>query len=150
MTTRRSSRRRKAVAEAIGRHLAMPALAASAPQAIDTDLDHALAMMASARRSLLRADVALEAILRDSTDPDEQARASVELPRVRRELELLENRRRTLVDGTATLRPPHTEDVAEAQRVADDLARVISQSGKVAAIVGLTADAVRLTEKLVA
>lgn len=119
MTARRFSRRRKAVAEAIGRHLAMPALAASAPQAIDTDLD-------------------------------EQARASVELPRVRRELELLENRRRTLVDGTATLRPPRTEDVAEAQRVADDLARVISQSGKVAAIVGLTADAVRLTEKLVA
>lgn len=113
-----------------------------------TDLDRALTVMAAARRVLLDAQVALEAILRDRTDPAEQAAAGAGLLDIERELQLLENRRRVLVDGTATLNPPSGDDVAAAERVATDLGAVIAANGKAAAMIGLVADAVRLGEKL--
>lgn len=117
---------------------------------LDEALDRALQLIAAARSALLAAQAQLEATVRDSTDPTEQAEASAELLRVERELELLKARRAALVGGTATLRPPSDTDVAEAQRIAGELAKDISGSARVAAIASLAAGAVRLSEQLVA
>lgn len=149
--TKQSSKRRRVVAKQPTRSRELDAgLATAAPTAGGDDLDRALEVMAAARRSLLESQAGLRAILRDSTDDAEQAQASVELLRIERDLELLENRRTALVNGAATLRPPSAADMAEAQRLAGVLAQVLAANGKVAAIVGVTADIVRLTEKLVA
>lgn len=152
MTTASSMRRRKTQRAAARASKPPPIVtrraALEARDEEGTDLDRALAVMAAARRVLLDAQVALEAIVRDSTDSAEQAAASAGLLDIERELQLLENRRRVLVDGTGTLNPPSGDDVAEAERVATDLGAVIAANGKAAAIIGLVADAVRLGEKL--
>lgn len=141
MSTRRSSRRRKDVAQAAQGRLAM----------IDTELDRKLALIEATRRSLLAAEAALTPILRDSIDPDEQQQAGLELLRVTRELALLEQRERALEAGAvATLSAPSDDDIAEAQRIAAALARVISGNRKVAAVAGLLGDAIRLVERLAA
>jgi plasmid stability protein len=152
--TKQSSKRRMAAKQSTRSRtrdagLATAALEAASP-AVEDDLDRALEVMAAARRSLLDAEVRLRAILRDSTDDTEQAQAGTELLGVVREIELLENRRTALVSGTATLRPPSAGDIAEAQQLAGDLAQVLAANGKIVAIIGVTADIVRLTEKLVA
>jgi hypothetical protein len=129
--------------------LALEALGALEGPSAEADLDRALQLMAEMRLDLLKIKARLEVIMRDGTDPDEAARASLELLTVQRELELLDQRRRALVDGVATLRPPRDEDIAQAQRRAQDLAEVLSQDAKVAALAGLAADLARLSERLV-
>lgn len=124
--------------------------ASAALESASSDLDSALAMIALARRSLLAAQVRLKAILRDSTDPTEQADASAEVLGVERDLQLLESRRGVLVGNVARLRPPSEPDIVEAQRLAGLLAQVLAANAMVSAIAGLTADLVRLTEKLIA
>ena len=108
----------------------------------------ALALIAQTRVALLTAQAALEAIVRDSIDPAEQAAAAAGILRIERELALLEARRRELVDGSATLDPPSADDIAEAQRIAGKLGQIIAANAKAAAIVGLVADAVSLAAKL--
>lgn len=162
MKISRSSRRRqvaKSVQPALSKSIPMPMRAAEqqaggvleavAPD-LDEALDRALQLIAATRSALLAAIAQLEAIVRDSTDPTEQAEASAELLRVVPELELLKARRVALVGGTATLRPPGDADVAEAQRIAGELAKDISGSARVAAIASLAAGTVRLSEQLVA
>lgn len=153
--TKQSSRRRGVAAKQATRSrepavgLVTAALQSAAAD-VDEEFDRALVVMAAARRAMLEAEAALRAVLRDSTDDVEQAEAAVELLKVTRELELLENRRTALVNGSATLRPPSQADIAEAQRLAAELGQVIAANGKVAAIVGVTADIIRLTERLMA
>lgn len=158
MKISRSSRRRQ-VAKSVQPALPKPMPAAEQQtggvlEAVATDLDealdHALQLIAATRSALLAAIAQLEAIVRDSTDPTEQAEASAELLRAVPELELLKARRAALVGGTATLRPPGDADVAEAQRIAGALAKDISGSARVAAIASLAAGTVRLSEQLVA
>ena len=116
----------------------------------DEALESALKVMDVARTALLQAESGLRVIQRDSTDDTERADAAVELINVTRELELLEARRRSLVDDIASLRPPSPGAVDEARARASRLAQVLASNGKVAAIAGLVADIVRLTERLVA
>lgn len=154
MKVSRSNRRRQVVQPALPKP--MPAaeqqagVFEAATTELDEALDHALQVIAATRSALLAAKARLEAIVRDSTDPTEQAEASAELLRVERELELLKARRAALVGGSATLRPPSDANVAEAQRIAGELAKDISGSARVAAITSLAAGAVRLSEQLVA
>lgn len=160
-----NSRRRRIAAKQGGRKrpnagtvMLTTALAADAPMAAfvaeanpaDEALERALKVMDIARTALLQAQSGLEVIKRDSTDDTERAEAAVKLINVVRELELLEARRNSLVGGGATLRPPSPGAVDEAQERASRLAQVLASNGKVAAITGLVADIVRVTERLVA
>ena len=147
MTTVSSRRRRKTV-RTTARPVSTRGAALESRDAAGGDLDQALRVMAAERRVLLGAQVALEAIVRDSTDPAEQAAASAGLLDIERDLQLLESQRRELVDGTATLNPPSAADVAEAERIAASLGDVIAANRKAAAIIGLVADAVRLGQRL--
>ena len=147
MTTVSSRRRRKTV-RTTARPVSTRGAALESRDAAGGDLDQALRVMAAERRVLLGAQVALEAIVRDSTDPAEQAAASAGLLDIERDLQLLESQRRVLVDGTATLNPPSAADVAEAERIAASLGDVIAANRKAAAIIGLVADAVRLGQRL--
>ena len=143
-------KRPNAATAALAAHAPMAALAATEADSATEDLQNALKVMDVARTALLQAEAGLGVIRRDSTDDTERAEAAVELISVTRELELLEARRRTLVDGTATLRPPPPGMVDEAQQRASRLAQVLAANGKVSAIAGLFADIARLTERLVA
>ena len=165
MSRSRSSRRRLSVNQAMllqaqqgpNKHTtASPKAAgtplAAAPQPLDIDpaLDLALQIMAEARAALLDAKAQLQFIIDTSTDATEQGAASAEQLSVVRELGLLDARRLALTGGSQKLKPPTAGDLAEAQRIAAALAIPIAGSGRVAAIAALAADAVRLTEKLVA
>ena len=81
-----------------------------------TDLASALALIAKTRQALLSAQVALEAIVRDSIDPAEQAAASAGLLRIQRDLEFLDNLRRVLSGDSATLNPPSDTDISNPLR----------------------------------
>jgi hypothetical protein len=98
--------------------------------------------------SLLAAEAALGVILRDSTDPVQQSTCAAEILGVRRELELLKNKRRVLMDGTATITPPTAGMVTTAQENAARLAHVIATTAQFAAIVGLVKDSLTLFERL--
>ncbi|MDO9283962.1 MAG: hypothetical protein Q7U26_03625 [Aquabacterium sp.] len=157
MKISRSSRRRqvaKSVQPTLPKPMPAAALSGGVLEAVSTDvdeaLDRALQLIAATRSALLAAKAQLEAIVRDSTDPTEQAEASAELLRVEPELELLRARRAVLVGGTATLKPPGDAEIAEAQRIAGELAQDISGSARVAAIASLAAGTVRLSEQLLA
>ena len=113
-----------------------------------TDLASALALIAKTRQALLSAQVALEAIVRDSIDPAEQAAASAGLLRIQRDLEFLDNLRRVLSGDSATLNPPSDTDISKATRIADKLAQVIATNAKAAAIIDLAANAVDLAKQL--
>ena len=152
MKVSRSSRRRQSARSELPKPMPAAGQAegvfeAATPE-LDEALDRALQIIAATRSALLAAKSQLKAIERDSTDATEQAAASAELLRVERELELLKARREALVGGSATLNPPGDADVAEAQRIAGELAKDISGSARVAAIAGLAADAVKLSDKL--
>jgi hypothetical protein len=123
---------------------------AATTSAEDDAFDQAFRMLESARRSLLAAEAKLRIILRDSTDPTEQAQASAELLENVRQQSLLEALRLALESRSATLRPPSAESIAESQRLAAVLAQVLATNAKVSAFVAVTADIVRLIEKLVA
>lgn len=142
MTKSALPRRRKTAATTQAKPMPVRNLALEARDDGDGQLAAALALIAQTREALLAAQAALEAIIRDSTDPAEQAAAAAGLLRIERDLALLESQRRELLDGSARLNPPSANDIAEAQRVADRLGQVIAASARVAAIVGLVADAV--------
>lgn len=142
--------RPNATSAALAANAPMAAIVAAETDPAQKSLEDALEVMDVARTALLQAEAGLRVIRRDSTDDTERAEAAVELINVTRDLELLEARRHSLVDGTATLRPPPPGAVEEAKQRASRLAQVIADNGKVAAIEGLVADIVRLTEKLVA
>jgi hypothetical protein len=154
-TTRKPKRRRKVL-----RPAARPMRASLAPgefaepaAAADSDtqgLKEALAMIEIARQKLLEAQARLEAVLRDSIDDAERAEARSGLIVIQRELELLEQRRALLVGGAATLKPPSSADIAAAQSRAAELAQVLAANARVAAVMGLVTDLIRLTEELVA
>lgn len=151
IAAKQSGRKRpNAATAALTANAAMAAFVDAESDSATEDLQNALKVMDVARTALLQAEAGLRVIQRDSTDDTERAEAAVELINVTRELELLEARRRSLVDGTATLRPPPPGVVDEAQQRASQLAQVLAANGKVSAIAGLVADIVRLTERLVA
>lgn len=145
---RRKKKTRPPATKAPTRVAAAKRLRALESREADSGLDQALAMIRVNRNALLAAKARFETIERDSMDPGEQAAAGVALLETQRDLELLESRRAALVGGAAMLRPPTDADVAEAERVAGELARVISTNAKVAAVVGAVADVARLAEKL--
>jgi len=137
----------------LGRTTASEAVAVSTAalaEEADSPLKVALKVIKVSRRALLQAQAAYEAIKADSPDTTEQNEAATKLIEIRRELEFLEARRDGLVNGEARLRPPAASMINAAEDRARKLAEVISQNAKVAAIAGLAADIVRLTESLVA
>ena len=119
-------------------------------QADEDGLARAFDLMNIAQGMLVSEQVALKAIEDDSTDDVEQALASAQTLRNARELALLDSRRMSLEAGTATLRTPSAQDLVQAQQLAAALAQVLSANARVAAIIGLTADIVRLSERLTA
>ncbi len=147
---RRGRKRPNAATAAFAANTTMAAFVTAESDSATEDLENALKVMDVARTALLQAQAGLRVIQRDSVDDTERAEAAVELINVTRELELLEARRRSLVGGTATLRPPPPGAVDKAQQLASQMAQVLAANGKVAAITGLVADIVRLTETLVA
>jgi hypothetical protein len=155
-TTRKPKRRRKVLrpaARPMRASLAPPGEFAEPAAAADSDtqgLKEALAMIEIARQKLLEAQARLEAVLRDSIDDAERAEARSGLIVIQRELELLEQRRALLVGGAATLKPPSPADIAAAQSRAAELAQVLAANARVAAVMGLVTDLIRLTEELVA
>lgn len=101
-----------------------------------------------AEQALLDARSKLRAIQQDSNDAAEQADAAAGLLAIERDLALLDARRLALEASAATLKPPSDADIAEAQRIAAELAKPIAASARAAAIAGLAADIVKLTEQL--
>lgn len=133
--------------------LPLPLAGAQVMASVQDDEDglaRAFDLMNIAQGMLVSEQVALKAIEEDSTDEAEQALASAQTLRNARELALLDSRRMSLEAGTATLRPPSAQDLVQAQQLAAALAQVLSANARVAAIIGLTADIVRLSERLTA
>lgn len=152
MSTRTASARR-ATTRAIPA-VAPPPLPAAVfeTSAAASDADVMLAVRAyfATVDGLLAADAALAKIARDSIDPIEQSRCFAESLRVKRELELLKNKRRSLMDGTARLNPPSEAMVAESQDIAASLAQVLSSGAQFAAVVALVDDALALFGRVMA
>ncbi len=166
--SRRSAKRRFEVAQALDAQrvadvdtgaeeaalpLPLPLAGAQVMASVQDDEDglaRAFDLMNIAQGMLVSEQVALKAIEEDSTDEAEQALASAQTLRNARELALLDSRRMSLEAGTATLRPPSAQDLVQAQQLAAALAQVLSANARVAAIIGLTADIVRLSERLTA